>query len=352
MREERAQSRAAAELLQLASADDGGAPGDGTIGYEAFMAFQRRVGLLQAISAVDQQQAHALEEQHAAAAGAAQHLGGGQAGAAGGSMDEGSLFCDPPSAAGLAWASGSFDGGDAPAGGSSSRVAARAIACRAQSSGAPHRSAAALRWRPPGQAACHQRGTVLVRATSVGTASSSSSSCSSSDSADFDAEAVSSSGAAHLDGSVRNSAVAMRVGSSSSAPASSSAAASSDNGNGSANGSSGAADQALLQKPERRPPPQRDAADEPDAATTSQRDAAAVWKASRAVQGIVRLVSGGGPPPADAAWQLVAAPCNPHRVLDAAGEALPAAASGGDHGTQALRVPEQGPCVVGAVLDR
>lgn len=57
VQEAQAQSRAAAELLQLAAADAaGGAPGgaagggegeeeeDGTIGFETFMAFQRKVG--------------------------------------------------------------------------------------------------------------------------------------------------------------------------------------------------------------------------------------------------------------------------------------------------------------------
>ncbi len=342
VREEQAQSRAAAELLQLASADDGGAASDGTIGYEAFMAFQRRVGLLQAISAVDHQQAHALEEQHAVAAGAAQHAGssgGCQAGSPGSSIDDSSFFCDPSPPAGLAWTSGSFDGGDASAGGSSSRLAARAIACRAQSSAFLHRSVAALRWRPAFQAGSQVRGAVLVRATPVETASSSSA-----DSVDVDTEgqpeAASSSKPIHLDSGMRNSAVAMRVGSTASAASSSS---SSDSGG------SSTADQSLLQKPQRLPPPERGAADGADASDASQRDAAAVWKASRAVQDIVRLVSWDGPPPADAAWRLVAAPCNPHRVLNAAGEALPAAAPGG---AQALRVPEQGPCVVGAVLDR
>ncbi|KAL4427713.1 hypothetical protein ABPG75_001802 [Micractinium tetrahymenae] len=360
VREAQAQSRAAAELLQLACADDGGASGDGTIGYEAFMAFQRRVGLLQAISAVDHQQAHVLEEQHAAAAEAAQHpgsSGGAQAGAAGGSVDEGSLFCDPPSAAGLAWASGSFDGGDSSAGGSGSRLAARALACRAQSSSASPSSGAALRWQPPGHPAGHCRGALLVRATPVETASSSSSSISSSDSADSDSEAQpeasSRTGATHVCSGVRNSAVAMRVGSSNGAASNNGSSSSSGSGSG------GAEDQSLLQKPERRAPPERGelplaAAEElpADADAPSQRDAAAVWRASRAVQGIVRLVSGSGPPPADATWQLVAAPCNPHRVLNAAGDALPAAAAGIEQCSQVLRVPEEGPCIIGAVLDR
>lgn len=353
VREEEAQSRAAAELLQLASADAGGDAGDGTVGYDAFMALQRRVGLLQAISAVDHRQAHALEGRHSAAPVAAQHPGGGSTC---GSLDEGSLFCDPPPAAGLAWSSGSFDGGDACAGGSASRLAARAIACQAQRSRPADSAAAGLRWRPPSQAVAHVRGAVLVRATPVETASSSAS-CSSSDSVDSDGEgqpeAAGSSAAAHLDSGVRNSAVAMRIGSSNGAASSSNGATSASNGSGGGGGGT-AADKALLQKPERRPPPERGVGDAPDDATSaSQRDAAAVWKASRAVQGIVRMMSGDGPPPADAAWQLVAAPCNPHSVLDAAGEALPPAAGPADEPTtQALRMPEQGPCVVGAVLDR
>ncbi len=44
MREAQAQSRAAAELLQLAAAQDGSGE-DGTIGFDAFMALQRKARL-------------------------------------------------------------------------------------------------------------------------------------------------------------------------------------------------------------------------------------------------------------------------------------------------------------------
>jgi hypothetical protein len=142
---------------------------------------------------------------------------------------------------------------------------------------------------------------------------------------------------------------------------------SSGNGSGAAD-SAASPTEGLLSKPQRPGPATAAAAYTPAAAAdqvppgdgadeASRRNATAVWRASRTMQGIMRLVSQQGPPPADATWQLVPVPSNRHRLVDAAGAPLPTAPvalSGGDASgrSQVLRVPGQGPCVIGAVLDR
>lgn len=106
----------------------------------------------------------------------------------------------------------------------------------------------------------------------------------------------------------------------------------------------------LLRKPDRWAGPAAGTGGETDgAATTGAAAGAGGWGKSRVVQGIMRLVGQAGPPPADATWQLVASPSLPHAVLNAAGGVVPATACGR---RQALRIPDLGPCVVGAVFDR
>ena len=398
MHEVRAQSRAAAELLQLASADEdaeggaaeGGGGGaavgsDGTIGFEAFMAFQRRVGLLQALSAVDHQQAHLLEVAVLPAAAETANSSS--------SMDEASLFSDPSRAA-LSWASGSWDSGDASSSGGGSRLAAGA--CRAAPLRRQAGASGGLAWRPAAQAGSRRPGMLVARAFIE--TSSSAAFGSSSDSADCGVDvqqAAASAGSLNgsaasshrVGGGALNGVVALHDrqqrgdGSSSSSSSngtsingSSHHSSSHDvsshgagsNGAGSSHNDAASRSQRLLRKPKRRAhvdvegaaagaraPP---AEDEAEVSEVDRQGATAVWKATRAVQGIVRLVSQEGPPLANATWQLVPAPSNPHPLLNAAGERVPAAAvgAGGAPGARvpALRVPEQGPCVVGAVLDR
>ena len=89
-------------------------------------------------------------------------------------------------------------------------------------------------------------------------------------------------------------------------------------------------------------------------ASTSGRDGTLLVRAPRAVQGILRLVAGAGDPPADTTWQLVPLPRNPYRLANAVGEPLAATAERGSSGerVQALRLPEQGPCIIGGAFDR
>ncbi len=89
-----------------------------------------------------------------------------------------------------------------------------------------------------------------------------------------------------------------------------------------------------------------------DAAAASGQ-AVAGWRPPPAIQGIVRLVTLPGPVTADATWQLVPVPSNRVGLLNAAGQALPAQATeAAGQRVQALPMPAQGPCVVGGAFDR
>jgi hypothetical protein len=306
-----ARSRAAAELLQLAAADGGGgSSGDGTIGFEAFMALQRRVGLLQALCALDAEQAGLLERQQREELEAAAVGSLGSADVALSSLDPG--------------------GGGAP---SSSGMRAAAAGPRAT---AERRGALRGGW----PAGCGVRRGASVAARAFLETSSASSST---DSSQDECEAASSSGSSGVGAASRvgpgaaNSVVALQdwrrggeqhseaAAAPAAAPPAAAAQADSDSGSG-ASTSSIDGEAPVLRKPERQG-----------------------WAASRAVQGILRLVGQAGPPAAAATWQLVAAPANPYAALDAAGGAVPPPAL---DRPQELRLPEMGPCVIGAVFDR
>lgn len=331
-----------------------------------------------------QHEAQAEEEQPwlAAAVGGAPHPGSSADDSLLSSIDDGLIFTD---AAGVPLGAASSSG---------SRFAAGAAACRAE---APRRrggaGGGALAWQPaagwlgrgrwgrmPGSSVS---GSVAARAF-LDVSSAYGGSTDSLDDAEL-AAGSSSSSASRVGGAALNGAVALQQ---ERRPAEQSPASSngiSRNGSSSSNGSSnGSSSNGAAHRPELRSKPQRQAPPPPGGRAGATLDAAeeaavaagapaaeggsqattAVWKAARAVQGIVRLVAQPGPPAADATWQLLAAPSNPHPLADAVGEALPPAAAlsspasslaaAGPSGwrPQALRMPEHGPCVVGAVLDR
>jgi tetratricopeptide (TPR) repeat protein len=376
VREAQAQSRAAAELLQLAAAQDGSGEDDGTIGFDAFMALQRKVGLLQAISAVDHKQAlllaeepHPTEEQQWAGSSGLMPSAAYASSSFDSELDS-IIFTD---ASGQPFSPRSLGGGRGA-------FPAAAAACRAGGGATSLRGG--LRWRQQqgwlgsgrwgGFAA---RGGVVAHAfidtSNAYSSSSSSSSGSSIDSLESESPAAagSSSGGAmaakRVDSSARNSVVALHgsnhatLNGSSSGTTNGSSNGSSANGSSSSNGMQAAAEEQLAE-PALRGKPQRAAA----SASTEQQpevvdlraaagQAAARWRPPPAMQGIVRLVSQPGPTTADATWQLVPVSSNRVGLLNAAGQPLPAlAADAAGQQLQALPMPAQGPCVVGGDYDR
>ena len=305
---------------------------------------------------MDHQQAHLLEEQQQqqAMVEAGSFYPGASSSGSLSSSDDGMAFTD---AADRRWGSGAAS--------SSSRFAAGAAACRALSRGV--RRGSVLGWQPQPQgqglqlAAARwgcQRGSGLAARAFTETSSSS-------DSIDVDADMRDGSHHSSSGASPSNNVVALQERRPGEADGSSH---SSGNGSGAAD-SAVSPSEGLLSKPQRPGPATAAAAYTATSATAdeapavdgvdeaSRRSATAVWRASRTMQGIMRLVSQQGPPPADATWQLVPVPSNRHRLVDAAGAPLPTAPvalGGGDASgrSQVLRVPGQGPCVIGAVLDR
>ena len=441
VREAQAQSRAAAELLQLAAAQDGSGEEDGTIGFDAFMALQRKarlawpatalpvnvataagppavalpvpanlfcapllicpaqcscltpiftvpslvpllcaslqVGLLQALSAVDHEQAlllavepHPAEEQQwAGSAGLVPN-----AAYASSSFDselDSVIFTDVAGQPFSPRSRGSFP--------------AAAAACRA--GGGRGAAGSGLRWQQQqgwlgsgrwGRFAA--RGGVAAHAfIDTSNAYSSGSSGSSIDSLDSEgpSAAGSSNGAMaakRADPSARNSVVALHGGAHATLNGSSNGTANGSS-NGTANGSSSSsaingssspsstradadvqpAEPLLQGKPQHAAvaaSEQRQQPENGDAAAASGQ-AVAGWRPPPAIQGIVRLVTQPGPVTADATWQLVPVPSNRVGLLNAAGQALPAQATeAAGQRVQALPVPAQGPCVVGGAFDR
>ncbi|KAL4856897.1 putative GTP diphosphokinase CRSH1 [Chlorella vulgaris] len=369
VREVRVQSAAAAELLQLAAADDasgGDGEAEGTIGFEAFMAFQRRVGLLQALSAVDHLQAEELEGQQ-------QYLGAGTA--------------PGDSLGSLVSSLSSFDLGSSPEtadsprasrqGGSSGSSRQAAGACRAQG------RSSTLCWQPQGtgqqqlaggRLAGRRRGAALAARAFTETSSASLSSSSGS----MDDESLTSSGngsngkggralagsASRIGSGSVNSVVALNdrraaaggsfphrahpAAPANGVPASAPEAAQSSAETPAAEVPSGH----LLSKPARVAPP-------PAPSSTGREHAVASHGEARdSLESWLGVTAPAGSPPANAIWQLVALPSNPHRVQDATGSVVPIAAGvfssldGEEHVAQALRLPDLGPCVIGAVYDK
>jgi hypothetical protein len=372
VRELRVQSAAAAELLQLAAADDssgGDGEAEGTIGFEAFMAFQRRVGLLQALSAVDHLQAEELEGQQQ------QYFGAGTA--------------PGDSLGSLVSSMSSFDLGSSPEsavsprasrqGGSSGSSKLAAGACRAQG------RSSTLCWQPQGMGqqqlpggrlAGRRRGAALAARAFTETSSASLSSSSGS----MDDESLTSSGsgsngngkggralagsASRIGSGSVNSVVALNdrraaaggsfphrahpAAPANGVPASAPEAAQSSAETPAAEVPSGH----LLSKPARVAPP-------PAPSSTGREHAVASHgEGHDSLESWLGVLAPAGSPPANAIWQLVALPSNPHRVQDATGTVVPTAAGvfssldGEEHVAQALRLPDLGPCVIGAVYDK
>lgn len=332
-----------------------------------------QVGLLQALSAVDHNQALLLaedphpdeEQQWAGTAGLVP-----SAAYASNSYDselDSVIFTD---ASGQPFSPRSL-------GGSRGAFPAAAAACRAGGSSSTQRGG--LRWRQQQGslgsgcwgAFAARSGVVAHAFIETSNAYSSGSSGSSIDSLDSEgstaaAGSSSSSGAMaakRVDSNARNSVVALHGGhatmlsGSSSGSANGNSNGSAVNGSSSPSGSTCADAEPLLQgKPQRAAA----GASASEAQQPGVGDAAAAggqvvagWRPPAAMQGIVRLVTQPGPTTADATWQLVPVSSNRVGLLNAAGQPLPLlAADAAGQRLQALPMPAQGPCIVGGALDR